>query len=106
MSDILFSVLISGPSDFWTVNPQTISSQALATDWLLFNPGSVAAVRQRDCMPKSGFVEQGYELSINRYKEVVHEEVEHRKPQEILNELENIEKEIMQGMKQLRGMLK
>jgi hypothetical protein len=51
-------------------------------------------------------VEQGYDLSINRYKEVVHEEVDHRAPQAILDELESIEKEIMQGMKQLRGMLK
>lgn len=57
-------------------------------------------------MHKADIVEQGYDLSINRYKEVVHEEVEHRKPQEILDELEGIEKEIMQGMKQLRGMLK
>jgi hypothetical protein len=50
-------------------------------------------------------VEQGYGLSINRYKEVVHEEVEHRAPQAIQDELESIEKEITQGMKQLRGML-
>lgn len=61
---------------------------------------------QSFCVPKADIVEQGYDLSINRYKEVVHEEVEHRKPQEILDELEGIEKEIMQGMKQLRGMLK
>ncbi len=61
---------------------------------------------QSFCVPKRDIVEQGYDLSINRYKEVVHEEVEHRKPQEILDELESIEKEIMQGMKQLRGMLR
>lgn len=61
---------------------------------------------QSFCVPKADIVEQGYDLSINRYKEVVHEEVEHRKPQEIMDELEGIEKEIMQGMKQLRGMLK
>ena len=61
---------------------------------------------QSFCVPKSDIVEQGYDLSINRYKEVVHEEVEHRAPQAILDELESIEKEITQGMKQLRGMLK
>ena len=57
-------------------------------------------------VPKSDIVEQGYDLSINRYKEVVHEEVDHRPPQAILDELESIEKEITQGMKQLRVMLK
>lgn len=53
---------------------------------------------------KSDIVEQGYDLSINRYKEVVHEEVDHRAPQAILDELEGIEKGITQGMKPLRGM--
>jgi type I restriction enzyme M protein len=61
---------------------------------------------QSFCVPKSDIVEQDYELSINRYKEVVHEEVDHRAPQAILDELESIEKEITQGMKQLRGLLK
>lgn len=61
---------------------------------------------QSFCVPKSDIVEQGYDLSINRYKEVVHEEVDHRPPQAILDELESIETEITQGMKQLRGMLK
>jgi type I restriction enzyme M protein len=61
---------------------------------------------QSFCVPKSDIVEQGYDLSINRYKEVIHEEVDHRAPQAILDELESIEKEINQGMKQLRGMLK
>lgn len=61
---------------------------------------------QSFCVPKSDIVEQGYDLSINRYKEVVHEEVDHRPPQSILDELESIEKDIAQGMKKLRGMLK
>ena len=60
---------------------------------------------QSFCVPKSDIVEQGYDLSINRYKEVVHEEVDHRAPFEILDELESVEKEITQGMKQLRGMI-
>lgn len=61
---------------------------------------------QSFCVPKSDIVGQGYDLSINRYKEVVHEEVEHRAPQAILDELESIEKAITQGFKQLREMLK
>ena len=35
-------------------------------------------------MPKADIAAQGYDLSLNRYKEVVHEEVEHRAPKEIL----------------------
>ncbi|WP_417730897.1 type I restriction-modification system subunit M [Rosistilla oblonga] len=61
---------------------------------------------QSFCVPKSDIVEQGYDLSINRYKEVVHEEVDHRPPQAILDELESIELEITRGMKELRRMLK
>lgn len=61
---------------------------------------------QSFCVPKSDIVEQGYDLSINRYKEVVHEEVNHRPPQAILDELESIETEITNGMKELRRMLK
>ena len=44
-------------------------------------------------------IAQGYDLSINRYKEVVHEEVAHRSPQEILANLVTLEKEIQHGMK-------
>jgi type I restriction enzyme M protein len=61
---------------------------------------------QSFCVPKSDIVEQGYDLSINRYKEVVHEEVDNRAPQVILDELEHIEREIAIGTKQLRRMLK
>ena len=49
---------------------------------------------------------QGYDLSLNRYKEVVHEEVTHRKPQDILAGLAKLEAEIQAGMQELEGMLK
>ena len=57
-------------------------------------------------MPKADIAAQGYDLSLNRFKEVVHEEVEHRAPQTILADLARLEEEIQQGMKQLEGMLK
>jgi type I restriction enzyme M protein len=60
---------------------------------------------QSFCVPKADIVAQGYDLSLNRYKEVVHDEVEHRPPAEILDELERIEAEIQQGMSELKGML-
>jgi type I restriction enzyme M protein len=61
---------------------------------------------QSFCVPKADIVAQGYDLSLNRYKEVVHEEVEHRQPSEILKSLCGLEAEIQQEMKELEGMLK
>ena len=61
---------------------------------------------QSFCVPKTAIVAQGYDLSLNRYKEVVHEEIKHRPPKEILAELARLEEEIRQGMKELEGMLK
>lgn len=60
---------------------------------------------QSFCVPKEDIAAQGYDLSLNRYKEIVHEEVEHREPREILAELARIEAEIERGMKELGGML-
>ena len=60
---------------------------------------------QSFCVAKSDIAAQGYDLSLNRYKEVVHEEIAHRPPKEILAELARIEEEIQKGMKELEGML-
>ncbi|MHC5731065.1 MAG: hypothetical protein ACYTXY_44615, partial [Nostoc sp.] len=61
---------------------------------------------QSFCVPKADIAAQGYDLSLNRYKEVVHEEVEHRAPQDILANLAKLEVEIQQGMEKLEGLLK
>ena len=60
---------------------------------------------QSFCVPKADIAAQGYDLSINRYKEVVHEAVEHLPPKEILAKLAKLEEEIQAGMKTLEGML-
>ena len=49
---------------------------------------------------------QGYDLSLNRTKELVHEQVEPRPALEILAELRAIEQEILQGIEELEGMLR
>ena len=49
---------------------------------------------------------QGYYLSLNRYKELVHDDVEHSPPLEILAEPRAIEQEILQGIEELEGMLR
>ena len=65
-----------------------------------------ARTEQSFCVPKADIVAQGYDLSLNRYKEVVHQDVEHRSPLEILAELATLETEIHEGMKELEAMLK
>ena len=61
---------------------------------------------QSFCVPKADIEANGYDLSINRYKEVVHAQVQHRAPEEILAELRALEDEIARGMGVLEGMLK
>lgn len=65
-----------------------------------------ARTAQSFCVPKKDIAEQGYDLSLNRYKEVVHEVVGHREPKEIIKELERLEGDIQQGIRELEGMLK
>jgi type I restriction enzyme M protein len=61
---------------------------------------------QSFCVTKAHIVTQGYDLSLNRYRVVVHEKIEHREPKEILADLAKLEEEIQLGMKELEGMLK
>jgi type I restriction enzyme M protein len=61
---------------------------------------------QSFCVPKSEIAENGYDLSLNRYKQVVYEEVVHVPPKQILAELMELEREIEAGLKELEGMLK
>ena len=60
---------------------------------------------QSFCVPKAEIAAAGYDLSINRYKKVVHEAAEHRPPKEIIAELKDLEKEITDGLEELGGML-
>jgi type I restriction enzyme M protein len=61
---------------------------------------------QSFCVPRADIAAQGYDLSLNRYKEVVHAEAAHRPPGEILKALGQLEAEIQQGMEDLEGMLR
>src|SRR5690606_12649868 len=85
-------------------NPVALSPEELLKNNL---PDALARWAKRDgvererprtaqsfCVPKADIAAQGYDLSLNRYKEVVHEVVEHRPPKEILGELAKLEEEI------------
>jgi type I restriction enzyme M protein len=82
-------------------------------------PDVLARWRQRDkeererprtgqsfCVPKVDIAAQGYDLSLNRYKEVVHEQMAHCPPKEILAELAKLEEEIQNDIAELQEMLK
>lgn len=61
---------------------------------------------QSFCVPKADIVGRDYDLSLNRYKEVVYEEANHRPPNEILADLRVSESEIQQKMNELESMLR
>lgn len=64
-----------------------------------------ARTEQSFTVPKADIVAQGYDLSLNRYKEIVHDEAEHRPPLEIIADVEALEDEIVKGLAELKAML-
>jgi type I restriction enzyme M protein len=67
---------------------------------------SRARTDQSFLVPKAEIVANGYDLSLNRYKEVVHETVEHDSPKKILTRLAKLEDEIAKGRKELEELLR
>lgn len=56
-------------------------------------------------VPKSELVENEFDLSVNRYKEIEYEAPNYDPPQEIIDELIQLEGEIQKGLVELKGML-
>ncbi|MFL1662098.1 MULTISPECIES: type I restriction-modification system subunit M [Bacillus cereus group] len=56
-------------------------------------------------VPVEEIVAKGYDLSINRYKEIEYEEVQYEDPKAILADIKQLEKEIVDGIKELEGLL-
>ena len=54
---------------------------------------------------KEEIVKNGYDLSINKYKEIEYEEVVYDEPRVILKRVKELEKEILQGIEDLERML-
>lgn len=65
-----------------------------------------ARTEQSFCVPRAEIAANGYDLSLNRYKEIIHDEVEHVPPKQLLAELSQLESEIQQGLAELEAMLK
>lgn len=56
-------------------------------------------------VPKAEIVENGYDLSINKYKQTEYKPVEYPSTQEIMADLHELEMEIEKGLAELEGML-
>lgn len=57
-------------------------------------------------VPKAEIVENGYDLSINKYKKTEYKSVEYPPTSEIMAQLRKLEQEIGAAMDELEGMLK
>lgn len=64
-----------------------------------------ARIEQSFCVPKADIAANEYDLSINRYKEVVYDEIEYPSPAEILDEFTALEAEIQNGVEDLKALL-
>ena len=56
-------------------------------------------------VPKQEIVDNGYDLSINKYKKTEYVAIEYPPTSEILDKLDQLEAEIREGLKELRGMV-
>lgn len=64
-----------------------------------------ARTDQSFLVPTAEIADNDYDLSINRYKQVVHEAVKHDPPHKILTELKALEAEIVRGIEELERMI-
>ncbi len=62
-------------------------------------------IEQSFFVPKDEIVKNGYDLSINRYKEIEYDEVEYESPKAIISEILELETEIIGGLKDLERLL-
>jgi type I restriction enzyme M protein len=72
------------------------------------NPEAEADRKRTDksfYVPVEEIRKEKYDLSINRYKEIVYEEVKYDPPKQILAEIIKMEDDIQKGLKELDGML-
>ena len=61
---------------------------------------------QSFCVPRGDIAAAGYDLSLNRYREVEHEEIAYDRPEVILADLRRVEAEIASGMDRLEEMVR
>ncbi|MBW0114103.1 SAM-dependent DNA methyltransferase [Pseudonocardia sp. KRD-169] len=60
---------------------------------------------QSFCVPKADIAAQDYDLSLNRYKKIIHDDIELRPPLEIIADIEVLSEELAKGLAELKAML-
>jgi type I restriction enzyme M protein len=65
-----------------------------------------ARTEQSFMVPKSEITKNDYDLSINRYKEVVYEKMEYEKPEVIIDQIESLDIERNKALESLKELLK
>ena len=61
---------------------------------------------QSFCVAKAHIVGNDYDLSINRYREILHDEFDHPQPADILDELSALERRVQRGIDDLKALLR
>lgn len=56
-------------------------------------------------VPKSEIVQNNYDLSLNRYKQVIYQTQSHRAPHALIADIRDLESQIAQGLDALEGMI-
>ena len=57
-------------------------------------------------VPVEEIRENEYDLSINRYKEIVYDEVEYEEPQVIIEKIRKLEEDILLGLDEIEKLVK
>jgi len=57
------------------------------------------------CVPKKEIVANKYDLSLNRYREITHDDVEYEDPKTMIARLKTLEEDITQDLQELEAML-
>lgn len=97
-------------------NPQKAKEQVkekcdipeVLTDWQKLAKGEgnfEDRTSQSFLVPKKEIKDNGYDLSINRYKEIVYEEVEYEKPEELIASIKELDAERQEALSNLENMI-
>jgi len=91
---------------FHSINNLTLEGKVAAqpTDEV-YNEEANPRTAKSFFVPKEEIVENGYDLSINKYKKTEYKPVEYPSTQEIMTELHELELEIEKGLAELEAML-
>ena len=82
--------------------------------WRLWNRGDCTAktpkafadrTQKAFIVPRKDIAKSDYDLSVGRYRESEHEQVEYENPKQLLKRLKKLEDDISDGLEQLEGMI-